>query len=127
MDTRFGLRRLAVFAVVLVVVALPAATTDAPAATSARADDPAWLFDPLHVNEIDLDASGAALDSLRADPRSYVDAQITLHDSATRYGPYSVGLKLKGHSSFRDLDGKAAFRIKFGYSVAHQEFEGRRD
>ena len=30
----------------------------------------------------------------------------------TTYGPLSVTLKLKGNSSFRDLDHKAAFKIK---------------
>jgi hypothetical protein len=91
---------------------------------AARDDASAWLFDPLRVNTIDLNADGAALAALRAEPTKYIDAEITLHDGSTSYGPYPVGLKLKGHSSFRDLDAKSAFRIKFGHVVPHQKFEG---
>ena len=91
---------------------------------AAGAQSDAWLFDPLRVNAIELTAGAGALASLRADPTSYVDAQITLHDGGTTYGPYAVGLKLKGHSSFRDLDAKAAFKVKLGYSVPGQEFQG---
>jgi hypothetical protein len=115
-------RTAVVVALVALLALLPARSSTAPAA--GKNDDPVWLFDPLHVNEIDLDASGAALSSLRAEPKKYVDAQITLHNGTSNYGPYTVGLKLKGHSSFRDLDGKAAFKIKFGHSVPKQEFEG---
>ena len=106
------------------LVALPSAALGNLAGTAAQSDSPAWLFNPLQVNAIELEASEAALSQLRADPTSYVDARITLHDGTTRYGPYAVGLKLKGHSTFRDLDGKAAFRIKFAYSVPKQEFLG---
>jgi hypothetical protein len=95
-----------------------------PAATGAQGVSDSWLYNPLQVNAIDLQASDAAIASLGADPRHYVDAQITLHDGTTTYGPYEVGLRLKGQSSFRDLGGKAAFRISFGHFVAGQEFEG---
>jgi len=99
-----------------------------PAAQGGQAADPtAWLYNPLQVNAIDLTASPAALDSLRAKPTDYVNAQITLHDGATAFGPYNVGLKLKGQTSFRGLDGKAAFRVKFDYSVHGQEFQGLKD
>jgi len=113
-----------VAAALAAIIALPAAQGMELAGVPTADDSTAWLYNPLQVNEIDLSASQAALDSLRANPRTYVDAQITLHDGTAAYGPYAVGLKLKGQSSFRDLDGKAAFRIKFDYSVPHQEFEG---
>src|SRR3954453_14492600 len=112
----FRLLRRGTVLVSLIAAALPAAGT--------TSDSTAWLYDPLQVNGIDLEASARALDSLAANPRQYVDAQITLHDGTKTYGPYDVGLKLKGHSSFRDLDGKAAFRISFGHAVPDQEFEG---
>ena len=81
------------------------------------AHDPAWLYDPLQVTEIDLEASQAALAQLAAVPDEYVDARITLRNGASTYGPYGVGLRLKGHGAFRSLEGKAAFKIKFGYAV----------
>ena len=57
-------------------------------------------------------------------PDEYVAAAITLRNGGKTYGPYAVGLKLKGHASFRNLDGKAAFRVKFAYSVSGQKFQG---
>lgn len=118
------LRRLMIVAGIAALVALPPAGGGKLAGMATHSDNSAWLFNPLQVNTIELNATSAALDSLRADPASYVDAQITLHNGTTTYGPFAVGLKFKGHSSFRDLDGKAAFRIKFAYSVAKQEFLG---
>jgi len=106
------------------VALLPLVPAGGAAVTRRQADEAAWLFDPLRVNAIDLSAGAGALDSLRADPTHYVTAQITLHEGATTDGPYAVGLKLKGHSSFRDLDGKLAFKVKFDYSVPGQRFGG---
>jgi hypothetical protein len=107
-----GLRWLVVSFVAL--LALPAA-----AASSSGA---AWLFDPLQVNAIDLSVTPSALASLRDEPRSYVDARITVHHGSASFGPYDVRLKLKGHSSFRDLDAKAAFKVKFD-----REFQGLKE
>ncbi len=86
--------------------------------------DPAWLYDPLQVTEIDLEATPDALIQLAAAHDEYVPARITLRNGGTTYGPYQVGLRLKGHSAFRTLDGKAAFKVKFGFSVSGQKFFG---
>ena len=93
-------------------------------ANAAPADDSAWLYDPLQVTEIDFDVSPAALEQLAAAPAEYVEAQITLRHGGTVYGPYRVGLKEKGHASFRHLDEKAAFKVKFGFVVSGQKFMG---
>ena len=117
-------RKLCLVLLAAAAVSLPAQ----PAAQCARQGDAAaWLYDPLRVNAIDLSATPPALDSLRSSPRSYVDAKLTLHEGARTFGPYAVGLKLKGQGSFRDLDGKAAFRIKVDYSVKSQELLGLKD
>jgi hypothetical protein len=92
--------------------------------TASGADDVSWLFDPLQVTQIDLEASPVALSQLAAAPTEYVDAQITLRSGSDTFGPYRVGLKLKGHSTFRQLDGKSAFKVKFAFSVPGQKFEG---
>jgi hypothetical protein len=102
----------------------PTAGTANSVAADTKPDDPAWLYDPLKVNEIDLEASPDALAQLAAVPSKYVEARITMHNGATTYGPYGVGLKLKGHTGFRTLEGKAAFKVKFGHSVAGQSFHG---
>ena len=57
------------------------------------ADDPAWLYDPLQVTEVDLEASPAALAQLSTVPDEYVEARITLRSRASTYGPYVVGLR----------------------------------
>lgn len=46
-------------------------------------------------------------------PREWVEASVTFEDSDGRVGPLSTGLRLKGQSVFRDLSGKAAFRLDF--------------
>jgi hypothetical protein len=92
--------------------------------TDGQKDDPAWLYDPLQMTQIDLEATQGALYQLNANPDEYVDARIMLRHGESAYGPYRVGLKLKGHSTFRKLEGKAAFKIKFGYAVSGQRFHG---
>ena len=103
---------------------LPTPGTSNAVAPDTQGDDPAWLYDPLQVTEIDLEASPAALAQLAAVPDEYVEARITLRNGASTYGPYVVGLRLKGHAAFRTLDGKAAFKVKFGYAVSGQRFFG---
>jgi hypothetical protein len=103
---------------------LPTAGTGNVVATGGGDEDSAWLYDPLRVTEIDLEASDAALSQLGAVPDEYVDARITLRHGASTYGPYLVGLRLKGHSAFRPLSGKAAFKVKFGHAVSGQRFLG---
>ena len=99
---------------------VPTAGTANAVAPDTQGDDPAWLYDPLQVTEIDLEASAAALAQLAAVPDEYVEARITLRNGASTYGPYLVGLRLKGHAAFRPLDGKAAFKVKFGFAVSGQ-------
>jgi hypothetical protein len=103
---------------------LPTEGTANAVAPDTRADDPAWLYDPMQVTEIDLEAGAAALSQLAAVPDEYVDARITLRNGESTYGPYMVGMRLKGQTSFRTLEGKAAFKIKFGHTVAGQSFFG---
>ena len=102
----------------------PTAGTANAIAPDTGGDDPAWLYDPQQVTEIDLEASAAALSQLAAVPGEYVEARVILRNGGSTYGPYLVGLKLKGHEAFRPLEGKAAFKIKFGYAVSGQSFHG---
>lgn len=105
------------------VLALVALVLGGPA--TARADEAAWLFEPDRVVEIDFTLSDDARAALEADPGEYVDAGFELRvDGAPMGDPLPVGLRLKGSSSFRGLDGKAAFKVKFAHSVGGQRFAG---
>ena len=85
------------------------------AAAPARADDAAgWMFDPSVVVRIDLGLSDDALTALAAEPKEYVPASFALSYGTRQFGPWTVSLKLKGGiGSFRPIDGKAAFKLKF--------------
>jgi hypothetical protein len=84
-----------------------------------------WMFEPDHVTEVALDLPVASREALDADPGEYVSATFRLTRSdGTSYGPLTVGVKLKGHGSFRTLEGKAGFKLKFNEFVGGQTFLG---
>ena len=75
------------------------------------ADAAGWLFEPGHVVEIDLGLSDEARAELDAEPGEYVAGTFSLTTSGGTYGPYAVGVRLKGSvGSFRPLSGKAALQ-----------------
>ena len=93
--------------------------------STAGAGEADWLFEPDHVTEIDLDLSAESRAALDADPGEYVEGTFSLaRDDGTTYGPLVVGVRLKGNASFRTLDGKAAFKLKFNEFVKGQTFLG---
>ena len=98
-----------------------------PAAVSGEppADDPAaWLFNPAAVVEIHLTLPQESIDALNIDPTEEQDGTFSLTTTSEKYGPLNVGIRLKGHGSFRPLSGKAAFKIKMSHSVPGQRFFG---
>lgn len=110
-----------------------AATRDAPnvPADGGGGPDPgdaAVLYDPEHVTRIDLSLPPESQAALDADPRTYVEGTlaVTTGDGVS-FGPYRVAIKLKGHSTFQPLAGKAAFRIKLDRYVAGQRLLGLRN
>jgi len=83
----------------------------------------ARLFNHEGIARFDLELGQFAIDSLWADPSQYVhaDAQLTLHDGEVLVLP-NIGLRLKGrYGSFRNLDGKSAFLLRFDEWDADQE------
>ncbi|MCA9560311.1 MAG: CotH kinase family protein, partial [Myxococcales bacterium] len=82
-------------------------TRDAP--NAAPVDAAAALFDPAAVFEIDLSLRPEALEALAREPREYVPATLRVDGG----DPLEVGVHLKGRlGSFRELDAKAAFKVK---------------
>jgi len=109
----------------LVFGAVLAAAAVLVPAGPARADEAAWLFDPAHVTEIDLDMTYEAQVALDADPDEYVEAQLTVtRDDGETHGPLLVGVRLKGSGSFRTMGNKAAFKVKLNEFVKGQKLLG---
>jgi CotH kinase protein len=103
--------------------ALAAAVCPVGASAADPPSDPAWLFDPNSVVEIDLTLPPASRDALDADPNEYQPGTFALSTGGESYGPLDVGIRLKGGiGSFRTLDGKAAFKVKFDELVDDQTF-----
>jgi len=77
------------------------------------------LFSLDHVQTVDIELSSEAIDSLWADPYTYVEGTITIDGLVQT----SVGVRLKGKiGSFRELDKKSAFKLDFNRFVDGQTF-----
>jgi CotH kinase protein len=93
----------------------------------AVADEAEPLFDAAAVAEIDFTLPPASLQKLEEEPETgdYQHAEITAKVGGATYSLGDVGLRLKGgHGSFRDLTGKAAFKVKFNEFVKGQKLLG---
>lgn len=78
------------------------------------------LFDPLKVFDIDLDVPAESIAAMEAQTMcnaiDYQPATLTMTTDTATYGPMTVGIRLKGcWGSFRQLNGKAGFKIKINY------------
>lgn len=90
-------------------------------ATDAPVPDPtAAVFDPTVVQRLELALDATAEAALRADPRVYVRGALRWNGEEVR----DIGVRLKGEWNFRDLDGKAPFKLKFDEFVEGQRFHG---
>jgi len=89
------------------------------------------MYEPGTVVVVDLQLPPASVAALEAEPDEYVEGTFALAPSdgtPTGVGsfsaPLTIGVRLKGDSSFRDLKGKAAFKLKFNEFVKGQKFLG---
>jgi len=89
------------------------------------------MYEPGTVVVVDLQLPPASVAALEAEPDEYVEGTFALAPTdgtpagvGTFSAPLSVGVRLKGDSSFRDLKGKAAFKLKFNEFVKGQKFLG---
>ena len=88
-------------------------------------EDNSWIFNPLgSLTQIFLEIDEFNLSSLKSKPRTYVKGSLLLAYEDQSFGPFDVGIRLKGTGTFRDLSGKAALKIKFSHSVDDQRFFG---
>jgi hypothetical protein len=93
----------------------------------AAADEAAPLFDSADVAEIDFTLPPASLQKLEEEPETeeYQHAEITVTINGVTHALADVGFRLKGgHGSFRELSGKAAFKVKFAEFVKKQKLLG---
>ncbi len=93
----------------------------------AAADEAEPFFDPSAVSEIDFTLPPASLQKLEEEPKTdeYQHAEITAKVAGVTHTLADVGFRLKGgHGSFRELSGKAAFKVKFAEFVKKQKLLG---
>ncbi len=112
---------------VLTISALAAACAEAPAADvqphyeSVSYDDPSDELYALHnLPRFDLQLSEAALDDLQDEPREYTRGTLRYRGQVIP----DIGVRLKGEFSFRPIDDKPAFKLKFDKFVDNQRFFG---
>ncbi len=88
---------------------------------AAEGDPSDWLFALDQVQVVDIELSAGAVDSLWASPYEFVSGDVRVGDELRT----DVGVRLKGKiGSFRDLNGKAAFKLDFNRFVEGQTLGG---
>lgn len=104
----------------------PDAGADATPPDAGAEPDPSEPF--FAGGEVPLFAitlSDSAVEGLGADPKTYVKGDLEVHWKGQVISLPAIGVRLKGNlGSLRDLDGKAAFLLKFDKYTDDQEFLG---
>src|SRR5262245_49332369 len=110
----------------LLLAGVPGCTPEAPAppepryAVLAPADPSDELFAAENLIRFDLELPPDSLRSLEQDPYSYARGTLHYRDQTLE----SIGVRLKGESSFRALDDKPAFRLKLDEFASGQRLFG---
>ncbi len=99
--------------------------------TPGQANEPAldladYFYNPFKVHTIDLGLPESSIESLDAEPRTYVPGTLKVTiDGEEEHPELSVGIRLKGRwGSFRTLDQKAAFKVKIDFADDDLRFLG---
>ena len=85
------------------------------------------IFDPLRMPRFDIDLPQASIEALNRVTGSSDPAQDVYVHAGFRYGAETlpdIGLRIKGEASFRKLDKKAPFKLKFDEFVNNLSFRG---
>lgn len=90
------------------------------------AEPPYDLYDAARLPTFKLRFAVEAQLELEAEAREYVPATLELIDGESSES-MTVGVRLKGRGSFRELSGKAGFRVKIDKYVADQRLRGLKD
>jgi spore coat protein H len=93
--------------------------SDVGAGSAAASSKP---FDQQPVYEFQIELAPDQAQHLRRDSRRYVPARLRIDGSS--YG--QVGIRLKGHGSFRGLDDKPSFTVDFSRFEPGRRFRGLR-
>jgi len=78
-----------------------------------------YLLDPNKIHHFAIEMDADAQNSLNSDPRTY--AGVTVITEGQRL---SVGMRLKGNSTYQDFSGKPSIKISFDYVVDDQVLYG---
>lgn len=110
---------------------LSASSSQAASSYVEGTDEAAKVFDPLMVNDFSLEMSDADFESLKYPNVNWEyegdwrETQMSFTMAGKVYGPYTVGVHLKGAwGSWRDVTQKAAFKIKMDAFVKDQTLFG---
>ena len=120
----------------LIVAAMTGSLLNANPALAATSyvegtDQAAVMYDPLMVNTFSMQMSSEDFDSLKSPnvgwdyEGEWRETRMSFTMAGKVYGPYVVGVHLKGAwGSWRDVNGKAAFKIKMDAYVPGQTLLG---
>ena len=78
------------------------------------------LFDETVVHAVEITLDDAGIRSLNRDGKTYVEASLTMDGAEVG----AVGLRLKGSSSWRDLNQKAGMKIDVNYFYDGTSYDG---
>jgi len=108
----------------------PASASEIPSYIEGT-DKAAVVFDPLQVNNFSMQMSDHDFSMLTSDyvnwsfEGPWLRTVMSFTAAGKVYGPYTVGVHLKGAwGSWRDINGKAAFKIKMDAFVKNQTLFG---
>jgi spore coat protein H len=102
----------------LCVTALVSAASDAPKVDKRARNDGLFTNGTMHSIQIEMPLENVA--ALKKDARTFVSC--TFKEGGITYT--NVAIRLKGVGSFRPIDEKPSFALKFNKFVAKQEFYG---
>lgn len=98
----------------------PADPTDTSTCTTDKLGDGGDLFDVATLHEVRITLSEASLTAINRDPRTYALGAVEVDGDALE----TVGVRLKGSTSFQELDGKPSFKLKFNEYCEGQKLAG---